>query len=174
MRKDDLMMKGHWKRGAMVLAAAIVAAGATLAAIEQRPMPAFEIVNAAGEATTSATMGQGGKWLLVYVTPDCRSCQRLFTAMEEWNSAPLNAATVVLVQGDHASVRSYAADRLPASVVGARWFADVGGAGRRALALTGSPVVIGMQDQQIKWALAGVLNDPSALESALRTWVERP
>ena len=32
----------------------------------------------------------------------------------------------------------------------------------------------GMQDQQIKWALAGVLNDPSALASALRTWVEQP
>jgi hypothetical protein len=94
--------------------------------------------------------------------------------MEEWNSAPLNAATVVLVQGDHATVRSFVADRLPASVVGARWFADASGAGRRALTLTGSPVVIGMQDQQIKWALAGVLNDPSALESALRTWVERP
>lgn len=167
------MMLRYWKRVAAV-AAAVVVTGATLAAIEQRPLPAFEVVNAAGEVASSATMGPGGKWILVYVAPECRSCQRLFTAMEEWNSAPLNAATVVLVQGDHAIARGYAADRLPAAVVGTRWFADANGAARRALALTGTPVIIGMQDQQIKWALAGVLNDPAALESALRTWVERP
>ena len=94
--------------------------------------------------------------------------------MEEWNSAPLNAATVVMVRGDHAAVSAYATERLPAAVVGTRWFADATGAGREALQLTGSPVIIGMQDQQIKWAIAGVLNDPAALESALRTWVEQP
>jgi hypothetical protein len=162
-----------WKNLAAA-AAAVVVTGATLAGIEQRALPAFEVVNAAGEATPSAMMGPGGRWLLVYVTPECRSCQRLFTAMEDWNSAPLAAATVVLVQGDHASASRYAADRLPASVVGTRWFADAAGAGRQALKLTGSPVIIGMQDQQIRWALAGVLNDPAALESALRTWVEQP
>jgi hypothetical protein len=167
------MVQGRWKQGAAT-AAALVAAAVTVAAIEQRPMPAFEVVNAAGAVTPSAGMAQAGKWILVYVTPECRSCQRLFTAMEEWNSGPLNAATVVLVQGDHAAVRAYAAERLPAALVGARWYADVDGAARRALALTGSPVIIGMRDQQITWALAGVLNDPAALESALRTWVERP
>lgn len=167
------MVQTFLKRAAAVAAASVVAVAA-LQAIEQRPLPAFEVVNAAGEATPSAMMGPGGKWVLIYVAPECRSCQRLFIAMEDWNSAPLNAATVVMVQGDHATARAYAADRLPAAVVGTRWFADATGAGRKALQLSGSPVIIGMQDQQIKWALAGVLNNPAALESALRTWVEQP
>ena len=167
------MVHATWNKGAAFVAALIVA-GATLAAIEQRPMPAFEVVNAAGAATSSAAIGPGGKWILIYVTPECRSCQRLFTAMEEWNSAQRGGATVVRVQGEHAAVQAYAAERLPAAVVGSRWYADASGAARRALALTGSPVIIGMRDQQISWALAGVLNDPAALESALRTWVERP
>ena len=167
-------MVQNFLRGAAAVAVASVVATAALQAIEQRPLPAFEVVNAAGEATPSAMMGPGGKWVLIYVTPECRSCQRLFSAMEDWNSAPLNAATVVMIKGDHATVSAYATDHLPGAVVGTRWFADASDAGRKALQLTGSPVIIGMQDQQIKWAIAGVLNDPAALESALRTWVEQP
>ena len=167
------MLRQIMNRGAAV-AAAIAVSAATLAAIEQRPLPAFEVVSATGEPTPSAMIGKNGKWLLIYVTPECRSCQHLFSAMEGWESGPLNAATVVVVQGDHATVSGYANARLPATVVGGRWYADATGACRNALALTGSPVIIGMQDQQIKWALAGVLNDPAALQSALRTWVEQP
>lgn len=142
-------------------------------AIEQRPLPAFEITNAAGTVVPSATIGPGGKWLLIYVTPECGTCVRLFKSMEQWNSPQVNLATVVIVQGPFAGAQRYAADNLPEALVGGRWFADVGDAGRSALKLTGAPVLIGMQDQQIKWAIAGVLNDPTALESALRTWVEK-
>lgn len=143
-------------------------------AIEQRPLPAFEVTNAAGTIVPSAVMGPGGKWLLIYVTPECGTCVRLFKSMEQWESQRVNAATVVMVQGAFTGAQRYAADSLPEALVGGRWFADVSDAGRTALKLTGAPVLIGMQDQQIKWAIAGVLNDPTALESALRTWVERP
>ena len=76
------MVQKFLKRAAAVAVVSVVAVAA-LQAIEQRPMPAFEVINAAGEATPSIMMGPGGKWLLIYVTPECRSCRKLFT---RWRS----------------------------------------------------------------------------------------
>lgn len=53
-----------------------------------------------------------------------------------------------------------------------RWFADPDGSARLALRITGTPFILGVTDGQIAWSLAGVLNDPRALESVMRGWVE--
>jgi hypothetical protein len=54
-----------------------------------------------------------------------------------------------------------------------RWFADPGEAAWRAMRFTGTPSLVGVRDGQIQWTIAGVLNDPKALESVVRSWVER-
>jgi hypothetical protein len=38
--------------------------------------------------------------------------------------------------------------------------------------LTGTPCLLGVRDARIMWSLAGVLNDPKALESVIRSRVE--
>jgi hypothetical protein len=45
--------------------------------------------------------------------------------------------------------------------------------GWSALRLTGTPVLVGVKQGMIQWAISGVLNDPAALESAVKTWVDR-
>ena len=43
---------------------------------------------------------------------------------------------------------------------------------QRALDLRGTPVLIGVERGEINWTIGGVLNDPGALESVVRKWVE--
>jgi hypothetical protein len=34
-------------------------------------------------------------------------------------------------------------------------------------------MLIGVEDNMIKWSIAGVLNDPKMVDSVVRTWLER-
>jgi hypothetical protein len=135
------------------------------------PLPAFQVLTLEGAALESAKMGPAGQWLLIYATPTSAASARLLNAMKQWESADLDARAVVVVGAalDRAAAfaQQHAAD-YPA----VRWFADPDGAAWTALRLTGTPYILGIRDGQIVWSLAGVLNDPAALESVIRTWVE--
>ncbi|MCU0256585.1 MAG: hypothetical protein MUF60_07560 [Vicinamibacterales bacterium] len=168
------MRVGHaWWGGA--IAAAVIVAGAGVDAIEQRPLPAFTVTAADGAEAPSDAMVREGKWLLIYVTPTCRTCDGLLRDMARWDSAALPAATVLVVgNANHADAAGYVARAVPEALAASAWYADAHGQAREALRLQGAPVVIGMRGERIQWAIAGVLNDPRTLESALRSWVEQP
>lgn len=162
-----------WWGGA--IAAAVVLVGAAVGAIEQRPLPAFTVTAADGAETPGAAVVREGKWLLIYVTPFCRTCDGLLRDMARWGSNALPAATVIIVgTAAHADAAWYVARAVPEAMAASAWYADAQGQARGALRLRGAPVVIGMRGERIEWAIAGVLDDPRTLESALRSWVERP
>lgn len=169
------MRHGSAWRFVAVAAAAAAGVATSVTAIEQRPLPAFVVTGAEGAQTPSEALVRSGKWLMVYVTPSCRTCAPLLRDMGRWDSAALPAATVLLV-GDAtlAQAQQFVTTALPAPLSGVTWYADAEGQARQALHLSGAPVVVGMKDQRIQWAIAGVLNDPRTLESALRSWVEQP
>ena len=52
----------------------------------------------------------------------------------------------------------------------AAWYADPDGAARRALRLTGVPVVLGLRDRSIQWTLSGGVADHRTLRSILGSW----
>jgi hypothetical protein len=167
-------MRGRlaWKAGLVAACAAGVVAGPS--AIEQRPLPSFTVTAAGGVETPSAGLVREGNWLLVYVTPACRTCEGLLRDMARWDSGALPGATVIVVGAAHADAAGYVSSVVPEALSTAAWYADAQGQAREALRLQGAPVVIGMRGERIQWAIAGVLNDPRTLESALRSWVERP
>jgi hypothetical protein len=150
----------------------VVLATVALAAMEQRPLPAFTVASAVGTPTSSAALSTEPRWILIYVSPGCRSCDRLLGSLKDWQSPQLTSRTVVIVRSPKAGSAAYVAEHMPAEAAGVAWFADHQDQAWQALDLKGSPVLIGVDRGEIKWTISGVLNDPKALESVVRTWVE--
>jgi hypothetical protein len=157
----------------LAVAVALGALGhASLAcAAEKGPLPAFQVLTLDGTAVPSAQAGPAGQWLLIYVTPTSAASARLLGAMKQWESADLDARTVVIV-GASVDKSAAHAQQHAADYPAVRWLVDPDGTAWKALRLTGTPYILGVRDGQIVWSLAGVLNDPRALESVIRSWVE--
>lgn len=150
----------------------LIVATASLAASERRPLPAFSVTSAAGIAVGSATLSGQPRWVLIYVSPGCRSCDRLLQSLKEWHSPQLTSRTVVIVRGASLDAAAYIAERMPPESAATAWYADEGSEAWQALSLKGTPVLIGVDRGEINWTIGGVLNDPGALESVVRKWVE--
>jgi len=138
---------------------------------DRKPLPSFQVVAGSGTIVDSRSFSSADRLLFIYVTVDCPSCDRLIKALEGWSSPQLIARTVILVGAGRESAQSYIERTLPASVKDIRWYADPGGAAAGALQATSAPALAGVRAGQLEWAIAGVLNDPSMVESVVRAWV---
>ena len=165
--------RGRAPIGSVAILALLAAAAASMAAgaDEKRPLPAFQVTTLEGAAVQSPQVGPAGQWLLIYVTPTSAASIRLLAGMKQWETPELSLRTVVIVGAPVADAVAFTGERGTEFPAG-RWFADPQGAAWQALRLSGTPYILGMKDGQIVWSLAGVLNDPKALESVIRTWVE--
>jgi hypothetical protein len=139
---------------------------------QQRPLPAFTVMTPGGAPAPSRQLSTEQRWLLLYVSPGCRSCDQLLAALKEWHTPQLAARTVIVVRANPADAAEFVASRLPAEASDVSWYVDSTSAAWQALALTGAPVLVGVESGQIKWSISGVLNDPSALEPVVRSWIE--
>ena len=154
----------------LMMVAAI--AVAPMRASQQRPLPAFEVVAPGGAVVSGQQLSTERRWLLLYVTPGCRSCDQLLRSLKEWHTPQLASRMVVVVRANPAEATEYMASRLPVEASDVAWYADANAAAWQALALTGTPVLVGIEAGEIKWVVSGVLNDAKALEPVVRSWVE--
>lgn len=152
---------------------AFVLAGvyASAAAIEQRAIPSFTVTRLDGAIVDSRQLTAETQYVLLYVRPDCRPCDRLLALVGSANSPQFTSRVVVLVSGETNTGAGYVSRQIPAEAGPLTWYADTDGGAYRALRLTGAPVLIGVKDGQVMWSVAGVLNDASTVESVVRTWV---
>lgn len=156
---------------AVIVAAAVLMAAAAASA-QDRPVPEFIVRNSADQEVASSVMSVQPKWLLVYVAPECRPCNALMRALPKWQSAELMVRVVLVVAGSHAGAKAWIEKTLPADMQTLTWYADPERRAAKALELTGAPVLIGVRNGNLEWQLGGVLNNPAALESVVRSWVE--
>lgn len=159
-----------WILSCVMMLSAI--AVAQLRAIEQKPLPAFEVVASSGAVVSSKQLSTERRWLLLYVAPGCRSCDQLLGSLKEWHTPQLAARTVIVVRASHAQATDYIAAHLPAEASDIRWYADANATAWQALALTGTPVLLGVEAGEMKWMISGVLNDARTLESVVQSWVK--
>lgn len=148
-----------------------VGLGVGLHADEKRSLPAFQVATLDGAAVASSQIGPAGQSLLIYVTPTSPASARLLAAMKAWQTDAMAQRVVVVIGAPVAAAQAFVSERAT-EFANVRWFADPQGEAWKALRLTGTPYLLGVRDGQIAWALAGVLNDPMALESVVRSWVE--
>jgi hypothetical protein len=155
-------------------AAALLLAGAgqmVAAASEKRPLPPFTVMRSDGAAIDSRQVTSEPQYVLLYVKPDCRPCDRLLALVRNAKSPQFTNRVIVIVHGDAAPAAAHVARQSPSEALGLTWYADPEGAGYRALRLSGMPELIGVKDGQMMWSVAGVLNDAATVESIVRTWV---
>ena len=144
---------------------AAVAAGAW--ASPPAPLPAFDLVSLEGQAVPGAPLAREGRWLLVYVSPHSGASRPLLQALEGTEEAS-RPNVLIVVGSEPADAKAMAAGfegRLEAA-----WYADPDGAARRALGLTGVPVVLGLRGRSIQWTLSGGVSDRRTLRSILVSW----
>lgn len=140
-------------------------------ASEKRPLPEFQVTTLEGATATGASLGQPGQWLIIYVAADSAPSARLVKALKGWQSPALSERTVVVVGGAVADARRFVAQQAEAAP-SVRWMANPTSSAWKALRLSGTPTLVGVRDGRIEWVLAGVLNDPKALESVVTSWVQ--
>jgi hypothetical protein len=136
-------------------------------------MPAFSVSRADGTAVASTDFAPAMHYVFMYVTPNCRPCDRLLEMLKDPDVPQLPGRVVIVVGGSAASAATYIHAHVPAGVGEVAWFADPAGDAFKALRLTGTPVLIGVRGPQIMWSVSGVLNDASTVQSVVRSWVQR-
>jgi hypothetical protein len=156
---------------AAVMAALVACAYQPIAAVEKGPLPAFTVTTIDGAPIDSALMTAETQYVLLYVRPDCRPCDRLLGLLRSANSPQFTSRIVVIVSGAPAAGAAYVARQIPASAGAVTWYADTEGGGFRALRLAGMPELIGVKNGEMEWSIAGVLNDAATVESVVRSWV---
>jgi hypothetical protein len=160
-----------WIGHVVVTAGLLAGVYRSAAAIETRPMPSFTVTRLDGSVADSAHLTAERQYVLLYVKPDCRPCDRLLALIRSANSPQFTSRVVVLVNGDTTAGDRYVTRLIPAEAGPVTWYADTDGRGYGALRLTGAPVLIGVKDGRVMWSVAGVLNDAATVESVVRTWV---
>jgi len=141
-------------------------------AIEEKPIPTFMVTRSDGLPVASTHLSELTQYLLMYVAPNCRSCDHLLASLQDSESPQLARHIVVIVSGDTTNAAKYIHDHVPPEVEGVVWYADTTGEAFTALRLTGTPVLIGVRHRRLIWSVSGVLNDASTVQSVIRNWVK--
>jgi hypothetical protein len=160
----------RWKTLAWIVVAVLVLGSARAPAVERGPLPDVELVRPGDGRIRTAQLAREGPWLLVYVQPECRACERILkTANPETHPELADRVVIVVGSARPESVEAIAREfpALPARA----WLADPGKDAFKRLRLPGVPVVIGMRGRTMEWTLSGVIADGATIESVLTSWM---
>jgi len=155
---------------ALVVAMLGVSSGSVRAA-GQDALPAFTVVSPAGAVVASSEISTEAHWLLIYVSTECGSCDRLLSSLEQWRPTLPQGRIVVVIRGPREGAQDYAARH--ADAAGLPWYTDADQHASRALGLQHEPALVAVENGRIAWVVTGVLNDPSAVEPVIRNWTVR-
>ena len=151
--------------------AILVCAIATVTGIERMPLPSFSVTTADGRTVTTDQLIRPGKWLLIYLQPNCPSCEAILRMIKK-DEHPLVPPQLVVVVGAATAEAVRAGSVQFPDLAEARWFADPTRSAIGPLRIVGAPVIFGVNRGTIEWSLYGVLSDSADVKSVLASWVE--
>lgn len=139
----------------MIAAVAGLLAPASAGAAD-RPLPDFAVSSSDAGTVSSADLGDGNHWLLIYMRPDCAPCDAVAYLWTDADAPSPPSRVRVIVGG--ASPATLARVRASYPMLSdATWYADANGEAARALGLTAAPVLLGMHGAAIAWTSQGLL-----------------
>ena len=150
-----------------MLISAMLTAGAV--AIENKPLPSFEVQSAAGSRVSSSTWKRQGKWVLIYLEGQCAPCTHLLARLTKDKYPQLANQTVIVVGGVRTGDIRAIQKAFP-DLAQATWYADPERNAPKALELHGAPVTFGIEDKTLRWAISGIPPSPRLLPSVLKKW----
>ena len=150
----------------------LCATSVAIHAIERRPLPMVTLTAPNGTLATSDSFIQPGSWLLIYVSPGCRSCDAVLGAMPRADFPSLSRRVVVVVAGATAEQAQAIADKSP-ELADAQWFRDPERVIAQTLKLASTPTVLGLRKDMIEWGLTGVFRNGDEMRSVLASWLTK-
>lgn len=155
----------------LILVSMLALSPATAGAQDRVPFPAFEVLDPSGNAVSSTAVVAGRPLVIAIVRPSCGRCVQLLNALgrlrEEVGVGGVGLAILVESSADEAA--AFAARKIPSPLQDVPWFADTGRTARAALALEGTPALVGIERARVAWSYAGT-PERGLFESLLRTW----
>jgi hypothetical protein len=167
MFRNRLGKNGRLFFSGSVLAAIMITSAAM--AIENKPLPSFEVKNASGSTVDSSSWKIQGKWVVIYLEGRCAPCTHLLVRLTKDKYPQLARQTIIIVGGVQAGDVKVLEKEFP-DLAQAKWYADPERNAHKALNLHGAPVTLGIQDKILRWAISGVPPSPRLLPSVLKKW----
>jgi hypothetical protein len=138
-------------------------------AIAPTPLPALSLQGLDGSAVSSTTWQLRGKSLVIYVRGNCRTCFALLGHLSKKDYPALPRHTTIIVSDVSAEeVKTWL--HIYPDLTEATWYLDPSKAAATALHLQGAPVILGLKDNVVKWALSGEMQKTAQQKSVLNTW----
>ena len=139
-------------------------------AIEPQPLPDIELLNTEGKTVGSKSLVSSPRWLFIYIESGSRSQLNFLKELQMTENVNAVADRIVIVFGGGTQdmlERLTGSDR---SLPQFAWYLDPQEQAFQLLPAKGTPVIFGIQDNTIEWALAGTLKDET-MRSMLFEWV---
>lgn len=154
---------------ALILALYLIGSATAVAA----SLPRLELI--AGDLSTTSP-GQlhisNGKWLLVYVRPRHTASDELLRRLSATTYAGVPERTLIVLAGVPPERLAPFAANYP-KLAGALWYADPLKKTGVILKLNGAPVIVGVDRQEITWAVNGLPRSDRWTQSMFTTWVKQ-
>jgi hypothetical protein len=143
-------MRRAFVLGILILVAAIASA------LPPRALPSFDVTASDGATKQAAQIARNGKWLLIFIKPNCPPCESLLSALE---SGPTQdgSRVAIIVKATTPNALAQLKARYP-GIANSTWYADVHASAARSLEVPASPTTLAMRGSSIVWRLTGSIS----------------
>jgi hypothetical protein len=117
-------------------------------------------------------MTEVDQYVLMYVSPGCRSCDSLLALLNDSESPQLPKRVVIIVRGNASQAAKYIREHVPREAGEVTWYADESDEAYKALHFSGTPDLLGVRKGRLMWSISGVMNDSSMVLPVIRKWTK--
>lgn len=139
----------------LAMMAIICVAAAIAEAAAPGALPAFDVTSSDGSTVQSAQIARNGKWLLIFVKPNCPQCETVLSSLDS-ESTQDGSRVAIIVKSPSANALAQLKARYP-RIPGAAWYADVHAGAASSLQVPASPTTLGMRGSTVAWRLTGAV-----------------
>jgi hypothetical protein len=162
----------HLRKLLLLTAVMALSLAAQGGAVEKRTLPEIKLVSSRGLELPAREYAATGHRLWVLLSPSDKLSQRLLSAYKSWPTAEWRAGTVFVIQSTPEEARLFVEEHFGDESEVVQWASDEKRATARSLALSGSPVLIALDQTSIEWTISGVLSDPQTLHAVVSGWLK--
>lgn len=148
----------------------ILALSTLALATERRPLPQVALTDRAGAPVPAESIAQDGRWLLIYIQKDCRTCMTMLHQVQDEEEADLARVTIIFEDAAAKDFDELLQD-LP-RLADARLLADKGGAFSKEMKLKTAPVALGIDKNTVHWKFTSTRDSLESQRSILFSWIK--
>jgi hypothetical protein len=155
---------------ALLLVSVIIGSATAAFSSERGPIADFALGTLDGTTIRSGDVPLSGHWLVIYVQPQSGKTESLLRALSVEQYPGLASKTAIIVGGTTDQAKELI-KKFP-DLAQAIWYTDNSKEAYSKLKLRGSPIIIGMNERDIQWAVSGMLPDANTFKSVLMSWIK--